>query len=73
MVEVDGVAPPEEQRAFLAELRLLTLKYRIGIDGCGCCDSPYLYDIDKHSNGMRDGEYVFVSGQNTRIEWKPKK
>lgn len=31
---------------FLLALRELTLKYGVAIDGCGCCSSPYLADVD---------------------------
>ena len=30
---------------FLADLSALTQKYGIRIEGCGCCDSPYLRSI----------------------------
>jgi hypothetical protein len=30
---------------FLKELAELTQKYGIGIGGCGCYGSPYLYDL----------------------------
>lgn len=32
--------------SFLKELSELTQKYGIVIEGCGCCGSPYLIDID---------------------------
>ena len=30
---------------FLKELTKLSRKYNIGIGGCGCCGSPFLYNI----------------------------
>ena len=30
---------------FLEELTELTKKYNIVIGGCGCCGSPFLYDL----------------------------
>ena len=47
MSESQNPTPAYEERraAFLADLAELTRKYRITIDGCGCCDSPYLSDI----------------------------
>lgn len=30
---------------FLKELTELSRKYNIGIGGCGCCGSPFLYNI----------------------------
>lgn len=30
---------------FLNELSLLTQKYGIAIGGCGCCGSPFVYDM----------------------------
>lgn len=31
---------------FYDELTALTNKYNIKIEGCGCCGSPYLVDIE---------------------------
>jgi len=48
----------EQVKAFLIDLGELTAKHGIKIDGCGCCDSPYLkeanlvnsdvYAVDSH-------------------------
>lgn len=32
-------------KEFLDELSKLTQKYEMAIAGCGCCGSPYIYDI----------------------------
>lgn len=37
--------PNELAEQFMNELSLLTQKYGIAIDGCGCCGSPYVYDM----------------------------
>ena len=31
---------------FLEELSELTKKYNISIEGCGCCGSPYLVNLE---------------------------
>jgi len=31
---------------FLNELSKLSEKYNIGIGGCGCCGSPFLYNLE---------------------------
>lgn len=31
---------------FLKELSELTQKYNIGVGGCGCCGSPFLFNIE---------------------------
>lgn len=36
----------EIQRKFLLELRELTFKYGISIEGCGCCGSPRFETAD---------------------------
>lgn len=36
----------EKVKAFLIDLGKLTVKHGIKIDGCGCCDSPYLKEVD---------------------------
>ena len=33
-------------KAFVKELTDLTLKHRVIVGGCGCCDSPYLMGLD---------------------------
>lgn len=30
---------------FLKEYELLCQKYKMGLQGCGCCGSPYLNDL----------------------------
>lgn len=42
---------------FTAKVTKLTKQYKIVIAGCGCCGSPYLYEMD------RDGEYVWHEGK----------
>ncbi len=37
-------------RAFLQELTALSDKYGIYIEGCGCCGSPWLNDIQAGKN-----------------------
>ena len=37
-------------RAFLQELTALSDKYEIYIEGCGCCGSPWLNDIQAGKN-----------------------
>jgi hypothetical protein len=34
----------DKVNAFLRDLAELTNNYGIAIGGCGCCDSPYLYE-----------------------------
>ena len=40
----------ERLRAFLQELTALSDKYDIYIEGCGCCGSPWLNDIQAGKN-----------------------
>lgn len=35
----------DAERAFLAGLEKLTRETGIAITGCGCCDSPFMYDL----------------------------
>lgn len=37
----------DKVNAFLRDLTELTNNYGIAIGGCGCCDSPYLYEPTK--------------------------
>ena len=40
----------ERVYCFLSELYTLSMKYRIGISGCGCCGSPALDDLTGSCN-----------------------
>lgn len=53
---------------FLKDLSLLTLKHNIIIGGCGCgcCESPWLYDIDY--NIQLEGEHYA-----DRLKWNEEK
>lgn len=42
---------------FLDELAELTKKYRVKICGCGCCDSPYLVNLDKNEDNDTELDY----------------
>lgn len=46
---------PHKFREFLAELSKLSSRHKIGIAGCGCCGSPWLY----HDESIRGGKYEF--------------
>lgn len=50
-------------RSFLQELTALSDKYEIYIEGCGCCGSPWLNDIQAGKN--YDNLHY---GQNDRYE-----
>lgn len=36
----------DKLEAFIKELSELTIKHRVEIGACGCCDSPYLLGLD---------------------------
>lgn len=61
------------KEAFLQELSELTKKYGVAIDGCGCCDSPYLtekvysYESSSTVNIDNTGKYIEDDGS---IKWK---
>ena len=59
-----------EDQAFLDELTLLTKKHGIVIAGCGCCGSPFLYDLLKREER---GRYE-AKKHRVDVEWVvPKK
>ena len=37
---------------FLSDLLELTKKHRIYIQGCGCCGSPYLFELEKNEAAL---------------------
>ena len=59
MFDVEDLIMMEE---FLKEYELLCQKYNMGLEGCGCCNSPYLNkigDINYNSNLKQ----VFIGGK----------
>ena len=38
----------EKTKEFLKEYELLCQKYKIGLNGCGCCGSPWLSVLDEN-------------------------
>lgn len=50
-----------EKEAFLKELSKISKKYQIYIEGCGCCNSPFLTGEDKSYHNAK------------RIEWNEEK
>ncbi len=54
---------------FLEELTALSRKHGIKIDGCGCCGSPYLSDLDDED---KHPKAKYVTGKRCdegRILW----
>ena len=41
-----------EYDLFLVELTKLTKEYGYKVEGCGCCDSPFLVSFDAHPSGF---------------------
>lgn len=56
---------------FLKELAELSRKHEIIIGGCGCCSSPYLYEL-KNIEDLDKGYYKYEKGNTwtSEIEWK---
>ena len=53
---------PDKVAAFLADLTALTQKHGIEIAGCGCCGSPYLWEIDYPGEYMINGPDDWSNG-----------
>lgn len=61
----------EQVECFLADLAIVTLKHGIAVEGCGCCESPFLWDLEE-GNGIPVtpvGEEGPPSGQ---LSWQGK-
>lgn len=54
------------REAFVLELRALTLKHGIAIEGCGCCGSPYL-TRDVPVTDPRSG--YAISARSEHLAW----
>lgn len=55
----------EDIKEFLIELTNLSQKHSIGIGGCGCCSSPYLFDLGKSDT---DKEYYVSKRGNLELK-----
>lgn len=55
----------ENKTEFLQKLKQLTLKYGIIVDGCGCCGSPFLNEIDSKSQS----DYFYRCEDEYDIVW----
>ena len=52
-------------KQFLKEYELLCQKYKMGLEGCGCCGSPYLTYNDKYINEINYNyklNKIFING-----------
>ena len=56
----------ETIEAFLRDLTELTRKHRVTIAGCGCCGSPFLYEI---SDQQVAGKYS-TSSDGADLTWE---
>lgn len=58
--------------AFLAELAALTKAHGLAIGGCGCCGSPFVYDVNDGTvlmEEVKEQKYA-VSDQQDSLTWK---
>jgi len=52
-------------KEFLVEYDKLCQKYHMGLDGCGCCGSPYLiYDENYYKNNEYDESIANINYNN---------
>ncbi len=56
----------QAEKEFLHGLKELTLKTGISIEGCGCCGSPYLVELNKESL-TQDSRYGY--GYANEVIW----
>lgn len=50
---------------FLRDLNKISRRYKVVIGGCGCCGSPFLYQMGKTS-----GRYEVDLPQKDKLHWK---
>jgi hypothetical protein len=58
----------EQEKAFIRGLEKLTRETGIVIHGCGCCDSPSLYSIEKEKIPTEAG-YCFGAYPGGEVQW----
>jgi hypothetical protein len=59
----------DRARAFLAELRRISLKHRVMIGGCGCLGSPWLGGITKKKLKTGKSRYA-IDPDFTNLKWE---
>lgn len=59
----------ERVKAFLKELAELTKKYGLSIGGCGCCGSPWIWDLQNNSMPYDSLNFDEEKEIYTYIEW----
>lgn len=62
-------AVDRDRDGFLAELSALTIKYGIGIGGCGCCGSPFLSATDDDEQRFKAGHYTVKDKDDSSLSW----
>jgi hypothetical protein len=60
----------EKETEFLKRLTELTRELGVYVGGCGCCGSPWIYEI--MSGESKKGEYS-TDGENGYLMWNKKK
>ncbi len=54
---------------FLNELTELSKKYKLYIDGCGCCNSPYIEKFSYMDNSSYNMNGKYVYDPKTQLKW----
>lgn len=60
-----------EEYYFLKDYEKLCKKYKMGLQGCGCCGSPFLYDIH-NINYYEKVDKILVDGYSIDEYFKKK-
>lgn len=61
---------PKDYDNFLKELTALTQKYKIQIEGCGCCGSPWLSEVSIKNKAIGYEVQADLDGRkHTKLTW----
>jgi hypothetical protein len=58
----------EKLAGFLEDISIASMKHGIYIEGCGCCDSPYLCEMDDKT---KHGDYKYTELIGDHLTWVP--
>lgn len=65
-----GEIESERLAAFIKGLTSLTQDHGLVIGGCGCCGSPYIFELSKKEKEYEYAVFYVTGDEGQDLEWK---